>query len=219
MAFIQFIQVLGIHDGTTPSSAMFKLAISLLVPCFLSYSFYAIYLHPLSDYPGPKLSAISRLPYWIACLSGNSNRFMVRLHRIYGPVVRFGPDDLSYTDSRAWRDIHVVQKGKKENGKLISFYPSSSDGEHHLFTQNDTARHATVRRVFSPAFSEKGLKAQEPMFQRFSDMLVARCGWRESAAFDIMAELSFGESLGMLENNKYTRWTEMIFSSLKVRRI
>ncbi|KAK8058852.1 Cytochrome P450 monooxygenase FUM2 [Apiospora phragmitis] len=46
---------------------------------------------------------------------------MNRLHQRYGPVVRFGPTDLSYTAADAWQDIHGLVKGQPENPKALEF--------------------------------------------------------------------------------------------------
>lgn len=204
----------------------FQGVLTLIIFYLVSYAIYSLYFHPLHSFPGPKLAAISRIPYWVACFKGNQLRFMNRLHKRYGPVVRYGPNDLSYTDGRAWKDIYTVPKGRKENGKEAQFYGPSNSGAPHIIIEKDSARHALVRRMFSPAFSEKALKAQEPLFQKYADMLVAR--GREAAAavdmtslynfaaFDIMADLAFGESLHMLERNQYSQWVEMVFRAVKV---
>ncbi|KAH6639942.1 cytochrome P450 [Truncatella angustata] len=203
----------------------FGLFATLAITVALSYPLYAIYLHPLRDIPGPKLSAISRIPYWLACLRGNQVRYITSLHRNYGSVVRFGPNDLSYADGRAWKDIAGVQKGKSENGKEVKFHAPSANGTPNLVTENDQERHAAIRRVFSPAFSEKALRAQEPMFQKYADLVVKKgrgagtinmtelLNW---ATFDIMAELAFGESLGLLERGAYSSWIAIVFKSVKV---
>jgi cytochrome P450 len=150
---------------------------------------------------------------------------MTRQHRIYGPTIRFGPDDISYTEAQAWRDICQVPKGKKENGKEIRFHGPSANGVSHLVTEPDAIRHAAVRRVFSPAFSEKALRKQEPLFQKYADLMVASGRKNRTVnmtelfdftTFDIMAEFTFGESLGMLEKNQYSDWVAMVFSAVKV---
>ena len=190
------------------------------------YCFYALYLHPLRNYPGPKLCAITRIPFWIASLTGNHVRFIMRLHKTYGSIVRIGPNDLSYTDGVAWKDVYVVRKGEKENSKDLSAYPASFSGAHSIFTQNDTARHATVRHAFAPAFSEKALRAQEPIFQQIVDSFIARCGDSKSVdlakrynciTFDVMAKLILGETLGMVEGNESNTWADMVSKSIKVR--
>lgn len=67
--------------------------------------------------------------------------------------------------------------------------------EHH--------EHARVRRLFSPAFSERALKRQEHLFRKYSDLLmykmqeVGESGTKpvdmmqllNFATFDVMAEL------------------------------
>lgn len=200
-------------------------SIILFILFIASYPLYSLYLHPLRVYPGPKLSAITRLPYWIACLKGDQVRWLARLHRQYGPVVRFGPDDLSYADGQAWRDICLVPKGKKENGKDVMFHAPAANGVPNIVCQNSIAHHARLRRALSPAFSEKALKAQEPLLQKYANLVIARS--REMyeldmsqlmnfATFDIMADFAFGESLHMVESGQYSEWVAKVFNTIRV---
>lgn len=78
---------------------------------------YNIYFHPLSSYPGPILCRVSRIPYWVAFLGGHQAPFMKKLHDKYGDVLRFSPNELSYTDAQAWKEIYGLQKGRPENYK------------------------------------------------------------------------------------------------------
>lgn len=105
-----------------PGATTAKVLAALVVLYLISYPIYAIYLHPLSSFPGGTLEKLTRLPYWIACLKGNQVKFMQEQHRRYGPTVRFAPNDISYTEAQAWRDICLIPKGKKENGKEIRFH-------------------------------------------------------------------------------------------------
>ncbi|KAK7751934.1 hypothetical protein SLS62_006077 [Diatrype stigma] len=178
---------------------------------------------------GPKLSAISRIPYWLVCLRGNGVQWIARLHEVYGSVVRFGPNDLSYTDSQAWKDICTTPKGRRENGKDALFHGPANSGAPQMIIDNDPEHHNLVRRQFAPAFSEKSLKAQEPLLQKYANLLVAR--GREAAVtatvvnmtklfnfttFDSMADMTFGESLHMLENNQYSEWVEGVLSFIRI---
>jgi cytochrome P450 len=158
-------------------------------------------------------------------MKGEQVKWMTKLHREYGSAVRFAPNDLSYSDGRAWRDICLVPKGRKENGKEVEFHAPPANGVPNLIAQNDVAHHAAVRRVFSAAFSEKALKAQESLFQKYADLMVVR--GREAdkvnmaellnfTTFDIMAEFAFGESLHLLEKNQYSQWVATVFDTLKV---
>ncbi|KAI1750503.1 cytochrome P450 [Xylaria castorea] len=215
----------NVQETAPPGGATAKIILGLIILYFVSYPIYALYLHPLSGYPGGILTRISRIPYWIACIQGRQVKFMTEQHRKYGPIVRFAPNDLSYTESQAWRDICLIPKGKKENGKELKFHPLSANGVPNLITEPSPVRHATVRRVFSSAFSEKALKQQEPLFQKYANLMVAR-GRRKGTVnmaellnfttFDIMAEFAFGESLGLLEKDAYSDWVATVFNTLTV---
>lgn len=196
---------------------------------------YSLTVHPLSDIPGPKGCAVSRIPWWVACLTGNQVRFMVGLHKRYGPVVRFGPNDVSYADDgQAWRDLYGYEKSRPENPKDEVFHAPPANGVPNIITAN-LRDHARVRKVFAPAFSARALKQQQPLFTKYVDLLVAQLGKKEDAdesgwsktpkdlcmmfnltTFDIMGELTFGQPLGLLKNARYTPWVQSIFKSLKI---
>lgn len=90
--------------------------------------------------------------------------------------------------------------------------------------------HPRVRRLFSPAFSERALKKQEPLFKKYSDLLLYKVSevgedgekpvemgqLLNFTTFDVMAELCFGENLGLLAKNEYSPWVKSIFESLKM---
>lgn len=191
---------------------------------------YAILFHPLHTFPGPKIAAWSRIPYWYACLTGNQVRWIQKLHTRYGPVVRFGPNDLSYADGRAWKDIHGREKGREKNPKDRRFYGPPRNGVHSMITA-DIVDHAKVRRILSAAFSERALKLQEPLFHKYANLMVTKI--RQAldkdvnvsldmvkmfnfTTFDIMGDLTFGEPLGLLESSEYTPWVELIFKSIAI---
>ncbi|KAI0836433.1 cytochrome P450 monooxygenase-like protein [Hypoxylon sp. FL0890] len=202
-----------------------------LVATYITWIFlYSIFFHPLRDFPGPRVAAATRLPYWIACLRGKQVPWMQHLHAEYGPVVRFGPNDLSYTGAQAWKDVYGHQKGRKENIKDPKFYTPSENGAPSV-ADLSAKEHAIVRRLMAPAFSDRALKDQEPMFHRYADLMVASVekaiGDGPNAivdmvktynltTFDIMAQLTFGESLGLLESSEYTPWVELVFKSIRL---
>ncbi|KAK8027908.1 hypothetical protein PG991_004964 [Apiospora marii] len=197
------------------------LSILVLLAYLVGYAIYALTFHPLAGIPGPKLCAISRLPYWRAYFRGDVVSWMNRLHRRYGRVVRFGPTDLSYTAADAWQDIHGLVKGQPENPKAPEFsvQPVNATLENH----------SRVRKAFSPAFSEHALREQEPLFREYVDILVRKIGelgkdqkpvemtkLLNFATFDIMADLCFGSPLGLLEKNEFSPWVASVFESAKM---
>lgn len=90
-------------------------------------------------------------------------------------------------------------------------------------------QHRRLRRLFSPAFSDRALKAQETLFQKHADMLVAKLGEHaktkdsfnmvdmfQFTTFDTMGDLTFGQPLGLLQNGKYSAWVQHVFDAVKV---
>ncbi|TEA21692.1 Cytochrome P450 monooxygenase FUM2 [Colletotrichum sidae] len=202
------------------------IAFAALVVIYIAGSaVYAVTLHPPASFPGPKICAITRIPYWLVSFRGHDIKWMKQLHDQYGPVVRFGPTDLSYAAGEAWNDIH----GPKVTEKAQEFSVQPVNGVPSMLTAN-TENHARVRRLFSPAFSERALRQQEPLFRKYTDLLmykIAEVGdggaspvemtqLLNFATFDVMAELCFGQPLGLLARNEYSPWVRSIFESLKM---
>ena len=87
-----------------------------------------------------------------------------------------------------------------------------------------------MRRILNHAFSDRASKEQEPVVQSYIDNLMIRLHgqvqgpvagkvdivkWYNWMSFDIIGDLSFGESFDCLETQKYHPWVEMIFGNLK----
>jgi cytochrome P450 len=147
---------------------------------------------------------------------------MVKLHEKYGPVVRVGPNQLSFTGSQAWKDIYGYRGANGETFQKdpIILGQDLKKAEEGI-TRADDASHSRQRRVFSHAFSNKALKEQEPIIRGYVDTLIQRLDGHvvtnqhepldivrlyNLLTFDIIADLAFGESLGMLENGEYVPW-------------
>jgi hypothetical protein len=93
-------------------------------------------------------------------------------------------------------------------------YGRTMNGEPNLIQARDVD-HSRQRKIFTPAFSDRALKQQEPLFLKYTDQLVSKL--KESikqdpdakldmvrmynfTTFDIMGDLTFGEPLHMLKN-------------------
>ncbi|PYH91638.1 cytochrome P450 [Aspergillus ellipticus CBS 707.79] len=89
----------------------------------------------------------------------------LQLHEKYGPVARMAPDELSYSDSAAWRDIYASHPSRP--GGMVrdtAFYESldEKDAIPSMFNANDKD-HSRIRRTYAKAFSKQALAAQEPL--------------------------------------------------------
>lgn len=93
-----------------------------------------------------------------------------------------------------------------------------------------------MRKILSPSFTTRALRAQEPVLQKFTNLLVERlrekveCStekgngtetevdiapWFNFTTFDIFGDLGFGESFDCLQNSQYHSWIELLFNSVK----
>lgn len=85
---------------------------------FISRIVYALYISPLSAIPGPKINAISRVPYARHVLRGSTVDNVVALHEKYGEAVRLSPNEVSFISGEtAWADIYGFRTGKMK-GRL-----------------------------------------------------------------------------------------------------
>jgi hypothetical protein len=103
----------------------------LLIFVYLfSNAIYCITLHPLSSFPGPTSAAVSRLPWWRSCITGDQVAWIQKLHEKYGPVVRISPNELSYVDQGidAWQEIYGHKKGKEEWAKAPEWFLTPRNG-------------------------------------------------------------------------------------------
>jgi cytochrome P450 len=124
--------------------------------------------------PGPPLSAFTTLPHFLAVSRGELNHYLRRSHERYGEVVRIAPDELSFTNPDALRDIygHGI-KGTQGRIPPKAFARYPEDVYISMLNEPSDAEHARVRRIFSPAFSERALTEQEPVFLKYADQLVS----------------------------------------------
>ena len=192
-----------------------------------------IYNHPLSRFPGPRLWASSRLPYVWALVKGDLTQRTHEIHEKYGPVVRLAPNELSFIDGVAWHDIYNPRQGRPKFPKNPLWMAPSDSGIHSILSAND-ADHTRYRRLLSHAFSERALRDQEHLLMSYIDLLINRlrkCAsspdtavvdmvkWLNFTTFDIVGDLSLGESFHCLEQSLYHGWVSILFSQFKAAAI
>lgn len=187
---------------------------------------YNIYFHPLSKFPGPKLAAATQLPIARASLNGTLTQWLKELHDRYdSDVVRTGPNELSFNGPSAWKDIYAHRQGHQSFQKDLTLFAGITG----IIVAND-ADHARIRRLLGHAFSDKALREQEPLIQSFVTTLISGLhrqiqgsskgkvnlvDWYNWTTFDIIGDLSFGESFDCLKNESYHFWVQMLFTGIQ----
>ncbi|KAL8736437.1 MAG: hypothetical protein Q9166_000229 [cf. Caloplaca sp. 2 TL-2023] len=203
---------------------------------FLLFSIWAlfvsirnIYFHPLSKFPGPKSAAATPIPFVKNHVQGSMVDWVMGLHAKYGPVVRTGPDELSFIGPSAWQDIYTTrpQLPKVSKGIFLSY-----NGVPGVATQVITEEHTRQRRILSHAFSERALREQEGILKQYTDLLITKLKeqvkqtekssvtldiskWYNYTTFDTIGDLLFNDPFHSLENSADHPWVATIFSGLK----
>jgi cytochrome P450 len=189
---------------------------------------YRLFLHPLSNYPGPKLAAVSNLPYVSWVMTGNLHSRLRELHDQYGDVIRIRPNSLTYRAPQAWMDIYGHRKhGDLPFRKDPQFFTPAPSGSSHMINANE-ADHTRQKRLLTHAFSDKSLREQQPLIVSYIDLFISKLQEHADGekvanieellnflTFDIIGDLAFGEPFGCLQGSEYHPWVETVFKSIK----
>ncbi|RSM03390.1 hypothetical protein CDV31_010524 [Fusarium ambrosium] len=200
--------------------------IGLTLAHFLYTIIYQLFFSPLRKFPGPKLWAVSIIPYVRMHLQGQSHQKILELHQKYGPIVRIGPNFLSFNHPDAMKEIRGHRKtGTGENSK-----------EPHAVTPNadniigaNRPDHQRFRRALANGFSARTMQDQQPIIKSYIDSFIRvlheECAdgkepvniekWFNFLTFDLVGDLAFGESFGCLAEKKYNPWVRHIFKGIK----
>ena len=148
------------------------------------------------------------------------------LHEQYGPVVRTGPYELNTISPTAWDDIYTSRP-------LLPKDPYSQtpplNGAHSLFTAAGST-HKRIRGTLINGFSDSALRDQAPLIEKHASRFVKRIQ-RESkksvdgivdigkvfgyVTFDVITDLSFGDSFDGLAGDNQHSWISGFFFHAK----
>ncbi|KAK6062962.1 cytochrome P450 [Seiridium cupressi] len=196
----------------------------------LCMGIYNLVFHPLASFPGPIAHRVSPIPYALSLMSGQQPRHIETLHRKYGAVVRIRPNELAFSDPQAWKDIYGHRSaGQEEFGKDPQFYRMLNDIPTSIINAPSREAHGAIRRQLAHGFSDRSMRAQEPIIGSYVDLLVKKLHenaasgtqalnlreWYNWATFDIIGDLAFGSSFSCLADADYHPWVQMVNSQFK----
>jgi hypothetical protein len=124
----------GPLEAPSPSTLLMT-ALVLAGAYILGQALYLAILHPLAAIPGPRLCAITRIPYWYHSFQGRDVQWVNSLHQRYGPQIRYSPSDVSHTAAAAWTEIYDARKGLGENPKTTDFNLQPVNGRELPYTE------------------------------------------------------------------------------------
>lgn len=164
-----------------------------------------------------RFSGISYLPFILEAHRGFRSRRLAELHQTH-PVIRTGPNSLSYSDVRAIKDIY----GHNTKCTKDDSYVRTAGSHFHLADVIDKPDHARKRKVLSSAYALKNLEDWEHKVADKTQRLIAqfdrRCtaplltgdptpedlnvdyrAWTNFFTLDAIADIGLSERLGFLD--------------------
>ncbi|KIY72726.1 cytochrome P450 [Cylindrobasidium torrendii FP15055 ss-10] len=180
-----------------------------LVAYTVALAFYRIYFHPLHAYPGPRLAAASDLYHFyfdmISRGGGDLVNHLEELHAIYGPVVRIGPNELHFSETRAYMDMYRIGAGLTKEPWLYRMHGM----EQSSFGYTNTRDHKIRREMLSPFFNRRAVLQLQHVIRDEVDHLIAAMGRTSetpvdlhyafrAVALDVVTSYLFGKPIGSL---------------------
>lgn len=153
---------------------------------------------------------------------------MLKLHLTYGPIVRVAPDILAYNHPDAIKEIRGYGKGGRPEHRKD---PHRYGPNFNNIIGADRPNHIRYRRALGNGFSHQALVNQQStiekhvdlLFRRLTEMAGSGAGeldlvkWFNYTTFDIIGELTFGESFGCLESSTDHPLLAIVFDGIKYR--
>lgn len=100
------------------------------------YIVYYRYLHPLAKYPGPFIASLTDLWQTYQFMTLQQPYYLTKLHKKYGPIVRYGPDKLSVTHESA---IKAIYQTPARLMPKTEFYDAYGAAHPNVFGMRDEA--------------------------------------------------------------------------------
>ncbi|KAF2468670.1 benzoate 4-monooxygenase cytochrome P450 [Lindgomyces ingoldianus] len=214
--------ILNAGKGVSGNYSALEIIRSCMLPLFVWYCLILLYrltFHPLSRYPGRLSERLSDWPIVYYCIKGNRHIKQLLAHEKYGPIVRDGPNSLSFRSPEALKAIYGNNAHIKKGDWYLTL--DISAGAPSVQMVIDQHQHALRRRVMSPAFSEKALRDAEPLINTTARKLCERLAealsctkdewskgfdlqvWIAYYGYDFISDLAFGRSLELLDREEH----------------
>ncbi|KAH8427074.1 cytochrome P450 [Aspergillus melleus] len=201
----------------------------LLLPAWIIYgAIWRLYWSPLAGFPGPKCVALT---FWVEFYYDvvKNGMFMweiEKMHVKYGPIVRISPDELHCNDPDFFDTIYASLPEQRDKYEKFTRSPDCNNATG--FTVQH-AHHRLRRNALAPFFSQRNTVLLEDRIKSCIDRLCSNLRhYRDTqqpfnltvgslaATMDIFTSYSFGESLGMLDDEKKAfKWRETIVHIMK----
>ncbi|ROV86802.1 hypothetical protein VMCG_10851 [Cytospora schulzeri] len=179
---------------------------------FAGLVFYRLYLHPLSNFPGPRLAAATHWyeAYFELVHNGGSlyAAKIRQLHAEYGPVVRINPNEISVNDAQFHDELYAPHPAIRYKDPALSALLGTNNGS---FGTSDHYLHRQRRVAYNPFFASANVAAAEQIIKHkvnhLCDLLWSRRAdspnirtYLAAISFDSFFTMAFGRPLDLLDN-------------------
>jgi len=131
------------------------IALIVFVVLFATLSLYhvlaRILLSPLARIPGPKAFALTKWRLAYEDYKGTRTRTLLALHRQYGPVVRVGPREVSFSSTSALRSIYGAGSGFE---RTQIYHMFEVYGRKNMFSFASVREHAERKKMLAHAYAK-----------------------------------------------------------------
>ncbi|KAK4101594.1 cytochrome P450-like protein [Parathielavia hyrcaniae] len=175
------------------------------------------YYNGLNKYPGPFLASLTNWWRFFDVYGRRPERSHIALHKKYGPVVRLGPNTLSFADPDALKTIYGLNKGfVKSDFYVVQQSVVKGHALPSLFSTTDNDFHMQFRRCVNSAFAMSALVQYEPFVDNTTRLFLKQterlyvdqpgpCDftrWLQFYAFDVIGEITYSKRHGFIEKNE-----------------
>ncbi|KAL4939655.1 hypothetical protein BDV06DRAFT_214127 [Aspergillus oleicola] len=217
--------VRGLLDFPLPQERALDLLVAHVAGIYTSMLIYRAFLHRLNKFPGPFAARLST--FYATYLSARNFRLYdetERLHKEHGDYVRLGPRELSIIDPEAVVALYGPQAQVSKGPWYGVLAPRVS-----LQGERDKKTHAKRRKAWDMGFSSKTLRNYEDRVSKYTNQLVAAVEravtvgtsidmskWSNYYSFDVMGDMAFGKSFGMLLNGQDTYFLTALHADMVI---
>ncbi|WPB08484.1 uncharacterized protein RHO25_013150 [Cercospora beticola] len=198
---------------STVSQQFAQRAAGGVVLLLLLHFLYNAFFHPLRNVPGPVAARFSSLWLNRRYFRGSWLQDVVRLHEKYGPVVRIAPNEISFVDEGALKELYGHGKPSQKTSWYDTWViPGMGDS---FFATTNRHVHRRIRSRVSGTYSMSAILSMEELIGEVMELNIAKL--RELATkdepvrideyanyftFDVVGQLSMGGPIGFLEQGK-----------------
>ncbi|XP_014551263.1 hypothetical protein COCVIDRAFT_42393 [Bipolaris victoriae FI3] len=224
------IYTTGQHAGSIAATVQITATVASVYFSVLTASIliYRGFFHRLRKFPGPFGARLSKAYGVYTGVFRTGARYFEWQEELYqkykSDVIRTGPREVTVYSADA---VPLIHGPMSKCVKAESFYGISREASgDSLQTTQDKMEHRQRRKIWDHAFNAKALRDYEPRLNRHALTLISRLkeesskgpvritNWLNFYSFDVMGDVGFNRSFGMLEKGKEDEIIKLLHDSM-----